>query len=250
MDLSNRYGSTVMVAFSDEMKEPRCSGVLLAARLVLTAARCVCPPRANPEPGIAARRLVDSSLCEHVAFVTTVVTGAVRDVRWKEDTTEMEFHTYRGSVRPHPRFQILLDERGSVVSSQADLAAIVLEEPVRSEVPGARLAQVEFQPGETLVMAGYAHDARQGFGGVYGVRYFRKNRVTRAVEEGRGFYRQQGPYLWDGYAGGPCFREDEKGPWLVGIASQDASEELFFTSLSFFRDWVDSEQVNAAESDP
>lgn len=249
MDLSNRYGSTVMVAFSDAMEEPQCSGVLVGARLVLTTASCVCAPRTILGMESAPQRLVDSSMCEHEAFVTTVVTGAVRDVRWKEDTTEMEFHTYRGSVRPHPRFRLLLDERGSVVSSQADLAAIVLEEPVGSEVARARLAQAEVQPGEVLVMAGYAHDATQGFGGVYGVRYFRKNLITRAVVNGRGFYRQQGSYLWDGYAGGPCFREDERGLWLVGIASKDASEELSFMSLSFFRDWVGAEQLNATKQD-
>jgi hypothetical protein len=247
MDVSNRYASTVMVAFSDEMEEPRCSGVLVGARLVLTAGSCVCAPRVSLETGTATPGLIDSSTCEPQAFVTTVVTGAVRDARWKEDTTEMEFHTYRGSVHPHPRLQLLLDERGGVVSAQADLAAILLDEPVGGETTEARLARADAQPGEVLVMAGYAHDAKRGFGGVYGVRYFRKNPVTRAVVNGRGFYRQQGAYLWDGYAGGPCFREDATGQWLVGIASTDSAGELSFTSISFFRDWLEAELLNAAK---
>jgi hypothetical protein len=179
-------------------------------------------------------------------FVTTVVTGAVLDMKLKEDTTEMEFHTYRGVVRPHPRLQVVLDERQSVVTSDADLAVILLDEPVSGRILPARLAHAEAQVGESLFMAGYAHDARIGSGGVYGVRYFRKNPVTRAAGNGRVLYRQQGPSLWDGYFGGPCFREDSAGQWLVGIASRSSGEELACTSTSFFRDWLEAELRNAA----
>jgi hypothetical protein len=245
MDSRNRYASTVMVSFNDAMEEPQCSGTLVGPNLVLTAGSCVCPPSKSAGAGSAKRMLVDGSTCAPQVFVTTVVNGAVRDMRWKEDTSEMEFRIYRGTVRPHPRLQVVLSERQDVVSAHADLAAILLDNPIDGEVALVQLARTEAQLGEALVMAGYAHDAKRGFGGVYGVRYFRKNLVTRTVTDGRGSYRQQGPYLWDGYTGGPCFREDATGQRLVGVASKGADEELVFTSVVSFRGWVEAELLNA-----
>jgi hypothetical protein len=245
MDLKNRYASAVMVSFNDAMEGPQCNGTLVAPNLVLTAGSCVCSSSKHAGSGSAKRVLVDGSACVPQVFVTTVVNRAVRDMRWKEDTPEMEFRIYRGIVRPHPQLQVVLGEREEAVSAHADLAAILLDKPIDGEIAPARLARSEARPGEALVMAGYAHDAKRGFGGVYGVRYFRKNLVTRAVTDGNGSYRQQGPYLWDGYAGGPCFREDATGQRLVGVASKGADEELTFTSAVSFRRWVEAELLNA-----
>jgi hypothetical protein len=157
----------------------------------------------------------------------------------------MEFRIYRGTVRPHPRLSVVLDERGAAVSSDADLAVILLDKPVGGEASAVHLARTEAQPGESLIMAGYAHDEARGFGGVYGVRYFRKNLVTNPVTNGKGFYQQQGPYLWDGYTGGPCFREDANGLWLVGVAGRKVGEELVFASTVSFRDWLEAELLSA-----
>ncbi len=247
MDVRNRYASTVMISFKDAMETPRCSGVLVGPRLVLTAGSCVCSPMKGTPAGASANALIDGSACMPQVFVTTALTGAVLDMKLKEDTTEMEFRTHRGVVHPHPRLQVTLNEREAVVSTHADLAAILLDEPVDDKISMPRLARTEAQAGESLVMAGYASEDKRGFGGVYGVRYFRKNPITRAVMDGRGFYRQQGPYLWDGYAGGPCFREDPRGQWLVGIASRGSDEELTFTSTAFFRDWLEAELRNASK---
>ncbi len=241
MDLKNRYASAVMVSFNDAMEGPQCSGTLVGPNLVLTAGSCVCSPSKSAGAGSAKRMFVDGSACAPRVFVTTVVNGAVRDMRWKETTTEMEFRIYRGTVRPHPQLNVVFDERGAVVSSDADLAAIPLDEPVGGEVSAVPLARTEAQPGESLIMAGYAHDGARGSVGVYGVRYFRKNLVTNPVTNRRGFYQQQGPYLWDGYTGGPCFREDADGRWLVGVAGKAVGEELVFASVVFFRGWLDEE---------
>jgi hypothetical protein len=107
------------------------------------------------------------------------------------------------------------------------------------------LAQAEAQAGESLVMAGFAHDGRRRFGGIYGVRYFRKNPVTQVSEQGRVFYEQQGTYVYNGYAGGPCLREEEGKQWLVGVADMGSEEQLSCTSVSFFREWLLSEIEHA-----
>jgi hypothetical protein len=251
MDVKNRYASTLMIAFSDQMAEPRCSGVLIGPRLVLTAGSCVCAPRQVTEAGVPTWTVIDGAVCEPHAFVTTVVYGRVLDMRFKEDATEMEFRTYRGTVRPHPELQVTLDDRGAVTSAHADLALILLDEPVAGGVREVRLARAEARVGESLVMAGYGHDEKKrDFGSVYGVRYFRKNPVTKAVTEGRGVYRQEGTYLFDGYAGGPCFREDAEGQWLMGVASRSAADELPFMSTYFFRDWLEATLREAGSPTP
>ena len=108
------------------------------------------------------------------------------------------------------------------------------------------LNESEVQENETLVMAGYASDRR--FGGIAGIRYFRQNKVTLIPEvpDGRILYQQQGSFLYNGYTGGPCFREDENHQWLVGIASIGSDRELSFTSTYFFRDWLRNELQRAA----
>jgi hypothetical protein len=245
LDVRSRYASTVMVAFEDAMETPRCSGVLLAPRLVLTAGSCLCLPSEGTGAGASANTIIDSSRCMPQVFVTTALMGPVPDTKLKQATTVTEFRTYRGAVHPHPQLQVTLDARDAVVSAHADLAAVLLDNPVDDELTIPRLARTEAQVGEFLVMAGYAWDDKLGLGGDYGARYFRRNPVTRAVTDGAGFYRQQGPYLWEGYAGGPCFREDAHGQWLVGIASRGSDKELTFTSTSSYRDWIEGQLEEA-----
>lgn len=59
-------------------------------------------------------------------------------------------------------------------------------------------------------------------------------------------YEQQGAFVYNGYTGGPCFREGESRRWLVGIASVGPDQQLSFTSTYFFRDWLRAELQRAA----
>jgi hypothetical protein len=141
MDVSNRYASAVMVSFSDRMEEPQCSGVLMGPRVVLTAASCVCIPERGSGASLQTKTIIHASSCARRVFVTTVLTGAVLDRRFKEDTTEMKFRAYQGVVHPHSQLQLVLDERQAVVSAKADLAVIVLSEPVEDRLLPVLLAQ-------------------------------------------------------------------------------------------------------------
>ncbi|WP_373691615.1 trypsin-like serine peptidase [Hyalangium versicolor] len=147
----------------------------------------------------------------------------------------------RGKVRVHPAFKIELNEQGAVLSTRADLALIILDSPEDESVESIPFAEKEAQENETLVMAGYGDDPR--FRDEPGLRYFRHNKVTKVPgnSDGRILYEQQGAFVYNGYTGGPCFREDSGQRWLVGIASVGTELELTCTSTYFFRDWLRAE---------
>lgn len=95
------------------------------------------------------------------------------------------------------------------------------------------------------MMTGYGHD--RVVGGRHGARYFKKSQVTRAPtsEDPRALYAQQGSSLYEGFDGGPCFREARERRWLVGISGLSTREGLSFTSTFFYRDWLNSELERA-----
>lgn len=253
MDVENRYVSTVMITTDAESKTVLCSGVVINPRVVLTAASCVCEPGKSASIPSKDKILSRGVSCLERAAVTTAIYEAAQDKEYPEATSSMSFNSYEGTVRLHPEFTPASENSDPAKPGHADLAVIVLDEAVKGVPSEPLMEQGEIQTRESLVMAGYA-DARghRAVGGLYGIRYFRKNIVTRvlAPEEGRVLYQQQGPYIYNGYSGGPCFHEGAQQHLLVGIASVGSDQELSFTRVSQYRDWLQAEVRRAATHKP
>jgi hypothetical protein len=220
-DFANRYTTTVMVTTKDPLEGAECSGLLVSPGVVLTAASCVCGKQNGPA-------------CAEHAYASTVIYGEVI----REDLADFRVRTYRGVVSPHPEFRLLRDDDGAVVSSWADLALIILEEPVERELAELQLREEESRVGEHLHMAGYGYGTQ--WGQLYGMRFVRRDKVTRTAAPGggRAVYEQQGAFLYNGFHGGPCFHEDESGRRLAGIVSVGTERELAFTSIHPYQGWL------------
>ncbi|WP_224242958.1 trypsin-like peptidase domain-containing protein [Hyalangium gracile] len=246
MDVSNRYASTIMLAADDEIVWANCSGILLSPRVALTAASCVCPPRYVTSQGRPEKGLIGPSACAESAFMRRVRYGTREGWKSTEQPASATIRHLKGTVRVHPAFRTELNEQGAVLSTRADLAIIVLDSPEEEPVERIPFPETEVRENEMLVMAGYGDDPR--FRDQPELRYYRSNKVTKVPGsvDGRIRYEQQGAFVYNGYAGGPCFREDAGQRWLVGIAGVGTEKELSFTSTYFFRDWLRAELQRVA----
>jgi V8-like Glu-specific endopeptidase len=248
LDVENRYSETIMVSAGIGA----CSGVLIAPRVVLTAGHCVCKQKQIAASGGECKTIIDGSVCAETATVTTVAYEEAQQGSRAKSRTE----DYAGKVRPHPEFKILLDAQNNVVSSNADLAVILLDDPVAEEFPAVPLASSEVSVDEAIVLVGYGYEKTTG--GLLGKRRSGKNKVVKIYkrEPGGTEFRaglSSTQNIYGGDSGGPCLREDGQQVGLVGIASAyetdtEGREFSVFTSTYAYREWL-LKEIEAASTD-
>jgi len=241
-DERNRYPFAVMVKTRAPMAagvNGECTGVLIRPDLVLTAGHCVCIRRKDTAAEAKGRMIIDGSACSGTAVVITVsytkegAGGSVLTTRSR---------VYRGETQPHPKLRILMDSQGNVLSSEADLALIVLNKRVE-EAQAVAVADAEPRNGEMVVIASYGYD--EIIGGMDAKRRFKAYKVMdAALEGGRSVFEQPQRALYKGDSGGPVLLLREGKTLFVGISTAALGEEATFVGLSPYRDWLAVERVS------
>ena len=246
MDSGNAYLSTVMVG-ADGTKEGGCSGVLISPHLVLTAGHCVCQPLRAASGSGSTQSIIDGSACAKTATVATTLYGPFEDTKEK---VYLRRATYEGVVRPHPALRVLLDAEGHVMTSDADLAMIVLDEPFEKQFRPISLADRDVQLNESIVIVGSGYDeTARAYDGE------RRSSMNKLIEVqpsngGRLRIQQPGGHHYRGDSGGPCLREGPGGAVLVGVSARNLGEGEAVTSTYAYRDWLRGEIQRVETSHP
>lgn len=245
-DFRNEYAFAVMVTASVKTGETlKCTGALIHPRLVLTSGHCVCARRPSRPSADSARFIIDNSTCAEKAAVTTVLYQPQAGGTWSQPVITAA--TYSGKTRPHPHLKVLLDAQSSVISSDADLAVIVLEKTSEGLPVPVSLASTEVQPGEVILMAGYGLDATTDL--IHGVRRSGQKKVLRVPESGGDevpFEAYGGDYTSG--SGDLCMRKEEHGVSLVGVSGRAPGATASMTRISLYRDWL-ADELHRAQSE-
>jgi hypothetical protein len=256
LDVDNQYAFTVSVAANGRGV---CGGVVIDPVMVVTAGHCVCAKRRVAPSEAPSSALIDSSTCLSTASVTAVTYMLPRDGSSK---VLSETQVVTGVVRPHEDLKIIYNDQDQEVSSQSDLATILLERPIKNIQP-APLATRQARIKEPVVLAGYGQTQRGELPSK--MRRFGMNEVATIEERGATFLvrkpilirtpytakerlliREKASYSLAGDSGGPCLRKRGGTFELVGIAktvygTDHLVEFSEYTSTYAYLDWLRAE---------
>jgi hypothetical protein len=247
IDTGNRFLSVVSILTHIPQKwwkSTRCSGVLLAPRLVLTAGHCVCKRQARHGPGRESRTVIEASSCATHASVSTAIYEPPQPGEYR-----VRIERYKGQVQPHPELKIVLDSLGQAIfSSKADLAFIVLDKPVSMPIAPVSLGETRVEAHESIVMVSYGFD--ENLGTLGDDRRINRYKVTRIQEPGdeRVLFHQPQRHDYQGDSGGACLRQTGHGFSLVGISSRGLGQVPAFTDIQPYRTWIVDEVQRATQS--
>lgn len=168
-----------------------------------------------------------------VAYLPPLPDGSVRSLN----------EVYKGAVRPHPEFKALLDTQGTLESSHADLALILLSEPTSPNFPPVKLADIEPNMGESLILVGYGDDESGSSSG--DERRFSKHRVTEppGSDSERLVLERPTRLTHQDDSGGPCLRETGGPPTLTGISLRGLGQDSTCTSIHPYKAWLKEETL-------
>ncbi len=181
-------------------------------------------------------------------------------------------------IEIHPDYKSVYDSNGELRSSQADLVAIHLTEPISSaatefRVPTDKGRETEkgreVEVGEVLETVGYGKTEPGRGVGLIGERYYGSNMVKvvsswatpqerdAKIRDGYFMFIAEGPdkkkaHSAEGDSGGPCFAQRDNERWLVGITSGSGTYQAslpfsVFTSTYVHRRWIDEQRAKSKE---
>lgn len=207
---------------------PVCTGVLVAPRLVLTAAHCYY--LSNPSQGM------------------TIGFGLKA-----QDTDQIPVARFV----PHEGFDMKAGQAGGTETVVNDISLIELSaDAPDGYTPVAIMGKDEaLRPQEKVVLAGYGKTDVStglfGWGKVLGELYKVETGVVLESAASKEVWlgTTPGKSACNGDSGGPALVKRENGMKLLGLTSRgrDCKSEVIYTDVRYFRDWIEAKGGLAAE---